>query len=195
MAVALVAASPPTSRAATADYLMCDWKVEARTQSVSIDPQLAGTGISYEDVLAAFDAWNALFERYYGFPIFAPHYGNWWEADVLIAANVYQRTWVHGRCYPGYVQRGNNHSIVFLGAQDAWRNREMLAHELGHALGLADHGPEASRTDGHIGYKGCDTYIGVMSYCTSPQSWFLDYDLAPYGFATDGQLVRDYWKP
>lgn len=179
---------------ATADHLMCGWRVEPRPQRVSIDPDLSTAGVSYADVLAAFDAWNRLFERYHGFPIFVPHAGDWLDADILISAHGWSRTWVHGLCFSGYVQRGHNHSVVFLGREDAWRNRELLAHELGHALGFADHGTEAGHTDGHIGYKPCGTYVGVMSYCAGPQTWFLDYD-AGRGITLDGQLVRDYWQP
>jgi hypothetical protein len=190
--VVLIAASALTDAPRVeANAKMCGWKATPRPQTVSVDPWLEGTGITAADVLAAFEPWNQLFLKYHGFPIFVPHYGDWQTADILIAANVYPRTWVATTCTPGYVQRGNNHSILFLGYADAWRNRGMLSHELGHTLGLADHGAPAEHAGGHIGFVPCGTYTGVMSYCTGPQSWFLDYEVA--GLVLDGQLVRDYF--
>jgi len=192
LTIGAFALAPTGSEAGTADHLMCGFKVAPRTQTVSIDPYLASAGVTYDDVVAAMAPWNNLYQRYHGFPIFAPHYGEWQDADILLTAQGSSRTWVHTSCAPGYVQRGNNHSIVFLGAQDAWRNQTMLSHELGHTLGFADHGNGDAST-GHIGYKPCGNYIGVMSYCTSPQSWFLDFNVA--GSLVDGQLIRDYWLP
>lgn len=185
--------SPAVTQAATADHLMCGWRAEARTQTVSIDPALSSAGITLTDVQAAFDAWNSLWRHYHGYDIFAVHYGNWWEADILVSANSSPTTWVAGQCTPSFAQRGNNHSVVFLGYRDGWRNRTMLAHEIGHALGFADHG-SADASSGHVGYKPCYDYVGVMSYCTGPQSWFLDGDFGRLGFIVDGNLVRDYWR-
>ena len=189
-----VLSGPAAARSADA-YLMCGWQVEPRPQSVSVDPDLAAAGLSQADVRAAFEGWNRLFERHHGFPIFVVHYGDWWEADVLLTAHGWDRTWVQGACDPAYVRRGSNQSIVFVGARDAWRNRELLAHELGHALGLADHATAAQVTAGHVGVKPCDDYVGVMSYCAGPQTWFLDRDAAGTGLVLDGQLVRDFWRP
>ena len=191
IALGVVAGTPASTEATTADHMMCGFKVAPRTQTVSIDPNLAAAGVTYDDVIEAFRPWNNLFLKYHGFAIFAPHYGDWQDADILVTAEGYDRTWVTGKCIPGYQQRGNNHSIVFLGANDAWRNKSMLSHELGHALGIADHGTQAST--GHVGFKPCGNYIGVMSYCTSPQSWFMDVALP--GSYVDGQLVRDYFLP
>ena len=189
----LIASAPPAAtEASTADHMMCGFKVVPRTQTISIDPYLAAAGVNYDDVISAMAPWNDLFMRYHGFPIFAAHAGDWWDADILLTAQGYNRTWVSTTCTPGYVQRGNNHSIVFLGALDAWRNQTMLAHELGHVLGFADHGAGDAST-GHIGFKPCGNYIGVMSYCTSPQSWFMDIALP--GSLVDGELIRDYWLP
>jgi hypothetical protein len=192
LALAVVAGSPAHSDAATSDHLMCNYRADYRTQTVSIDPNLAAAGVTYDDVLAAFAPWNNLFAEYHGFPIFAAYDGNWQDADILLTAQGSASTWVNTVCNPGYLQRGNNKAIVFLGANDAWRNRTMLAHELGHALGFADHGA-GDASSGHIGFKPCGNYIGVMSYCTSPQSWFMDVDVA--GSLVDGQLVRDYYLP
>jgi hypothetical protein len=192
LTVGLLFAAPLASEASTGDHLMCGFRVAPRTQTVSIDPDLAPTGVTYDDVVAAMTPWNDLFLRYHGFAIFAPFTGDWQDADILVTASGSERTWVNTKCNPGYLQRGNNQSIVFLGSQDAWRNKTMLSHELGHALGLADHGAGDAST-GHIGFKPCGNYIGVMSYCTSPQSWFLDFVLA--GSFVDGELVRDYWLP
>lgn len=183
--------APSSSEAAPADHLMCGWRADYRTQTVSIDPFLASAGVSYQDVVNSFAPWNSLYQQYHGFAIFAPHYGNWWEADILVTAQGGPRTWVAGKCTPGFVQHGNNHTIVFLGSQDSWRNKTMLSHEMGHALGFADHGNGDAST-GHIGFKPCGNYIGVMSYCTSPQSWFIANPIA--GLFVDGELVRDYWR-
>jgi hypothetical protein len=193
LTLAVVAGSPAThADAATSDHMMCNYRSDARTQTVSIDPDLAAAGVTFDDVLAAFAPWNNLFEEYHGFPIFTPYYGDWQDADILITTHGYSSTWVNSVCIPGYVQRGNNKAIVFLGANDAWRNKTMLAHELGHALGFADHGA-GDATSGHVGFKPCGNYIGVMSYCTSPQSWFIDTPIA--GSLVDGELIRDYWLP
>ena len=93
---------------------------------------------------------------------------------------------------PDFEQRGNNHSIVVLGRADFWRNRAMLPHEIGHALGLGDHGAPSQFSAGHVGIQPCSlAYMGAMSYCTSPQAWFLDLEVD--GIAFDGQLVEGYW--
>ena len=181
--------SPPQ---AAAHHLMCGVTVEKHTQTVSIDPNLAGTGLTQADVLAAFSKWNNLFVKYHGFPIFTEHRGDWWEADVLLTAHGASRTWVANSCLPGFEQRGNNHSIVFIGTNDSWRNRVVLAHELGHALGLGDHGTAVQFSAGHVGIQPCSlSYIGVMSYCTSPQAWFLDINV--HGITFDGRLIKEYW--
>ncbi len=174
------------------DYLMCGWQAPERTLTVSVDPNLASAGLSYDDVIAAFGRWNALYEKYYGFPIFTVYYGNWWEADILLTAHGTTRTWVDTKCEPNARFTGNNFAVVNLGSNDAWRNRDMVAHELGHALGFADFG-SAPASEGHIGYKSCGNYIGVMSYCAGPQTWFMDQTIS--GLVLDGQLVRDYWLP
>jgi hypothetical protein len=193
LTLAVVAGSPVShADAATSDHLMCNYKADYRTQTVSIDPNLAAAGVTYDDVVASFAPWNNLFQEYHGFAIFAPYYGDWQDADILVTAQGSASTWVNTVCSSGYVQRGNNKAVVFLGANDAWRNKRMLSHELGHALGFADHGAGDAST-GHIGFKPCGNYIGVMSYCTSPQAWFMDASLA--GSLVDGQLVRDYYLP
>jgi hypothetical protein len=192
LALLVFAALPGGARPAGAEALMCGLKVEQRTQYVSIDPGIEAAGVSRDGVLAAFEAWNRLFLKYHGFPIFAEHTGDWWDADILVTAQGYSHTWVATACLAGFEQRGANHSVVYLGAEDAWRNSQMLAHELGHALGLADYGAPAEHAVGHHGFLPCSTgYIGVMSYCTGPQSWFLDLDIP--GVTVDGQVVARYW--
>lgn len=192
LGIAVIAGSPLKIDAATSDHMMCNYKASYRTQTVSIDPNLAAAGVTYDDVVASFAPWNNLFQEYHGFAIFAPYSGNWQDADILVTAQGSAATWVNTVCSPSYTQRGNNKAIVFLGANDAWRNKTMLSHELGHAIGFADHGAGDAST-GHIGFKPCGNYIGVMSYCTSPQSWFIDAELP--GSLVDGQLVRDYYLP
>ncbi|MPZ49041.1 MAG: hypothetical protein GEU75_07005 [Dehalococcoidia bacterium] len=185
-------AGTSTATAADTGHFMCDWHAEARTQLVSVDPNLIATGVSVDDVFAAFQPWNDLFVKYHGFPIFAAYDGNPQDADILITAEGSPRTWVDTACNPAYARGGNLKAVVNVGAQDAWRNQSMLSHELGHAIGFADHGEADASSPGHIGYKPCANYIGVMSYCTSPQSWFMDRDLP--SLYLDGQLVRDYWS-
>ena len=176
-----------------AEHVMCDRAaVGQRTQTVSIDPDLAGAGITRDDVLASFQPWNDLFLKYHGFAIFAEHQGAWDQADILITAHSqWNRTWVSNRCVPGFVQRGANHSILYIGKDDSWRNQDFLPHELGHTLGFGDHGAAVDHSPGHVGFQACNAnYIGVMSYCTSLQSWFLDY-VVP-GAVLDAQLVQRY---
>ena len=174
------------------DYLMCGWSVAERTQTVWIDPDLAGSGVTRTDVLIAFESWNQLFVKYHDRAIFVEHRGSPFEADIVITARGSERTWVQTPCTPGSLSQGIAHSTVYLGWRDAWRNREMLPHELGHTLGLADHGTDAQRADDHVGFRLCDgSYMGVMSYCTSKQSWFLD--IATPDIMFDGGLVAHYW--
>ncbi len=130
--------------------------------------------------------------KYHGFPIFVEHKGPASTADIVIDAHTSKYTWVDGVCNAKYKSAGASHTTVYLGVMDKWRNASMIAHELGHALGLSDHGTTAQHTGGHIGFSSCSNYYGVMSYCTSSQSWFLDFDQA--GIYVDGNLVRDYWK-
>jgi len=195
LAAVLVVSGMPRTHSAEAlesSYLMCGRTVEYRTQSVYVDPSIAAAGVSRADMLGAFWSWNRLFLKYHGFPIFAEHTGPKSTADIVIDATTYDTTWVDGVCRPGYVSAGWSHTTIYLGAKDSWRNGGMLAHELGHALGLADHGGDAQHAPGHIGYQPCSNYLGVMSYCASWQTWFLDYEIA--GLYLDGQLVRDYWR-
>jgi hypothetical protein len=170
---------------------MCGIKAEPRTQTVFIDTgDPAITGISREDVLAAMSHWNTLFEKYHGLPIFAPYDGNWWDADILITAMGSETTWVNTQCEPHFVQRGNNKSVIYIGRKDAWRNAEVIGMELGHSLGLPDW--ENHPTADYINPQPCGSYLGVMSSCAGPQTWFMDVDIP--GLILDGQLVRDYWQ-
>jgi hypothetical protein len=179
-------------RVAQAEDLMCGWKVAPRTQTVWVAPDLTGSGVTSADVLAAFEPWNKLFVKYHGFPIFVEYRGDPSRADIVVTARGSERTWVRTPCSPGVVSQGATHTTVFLGPRDSWRNRDMLSHELGHTLGFADHGAESQHSEGHIGFQPCDnSYIGVMSYCTSRQSWFLDYQVS--GITFDGGLVQRYW--
>jgi hypothetical protein len=189
--IAGFAADTPAADAASSRYLMCNWTAEHRTQTVYIDPGIARTGVSKAQVYAAFDSWNRLFVKYHGFPIFVEG-GTAATADVVIDAHTFAGTWVDGECNPKYRSLGQSHTTLYLGTKDTWRNAKMLAHELGHALGLADHGADAQHAAGHVGYKSCSNYYGVMSYCSGAQTWFLDF--VSKGLYLDGQLVRDYWS-
>ena len=190
--VASFATHTPLAEALSSKYLMCNWTVEERTQTVYIDSSISRAGVTKAQVLAAFESWNELFVKYHGIPVFAEHTGSAATADIVIDAKSFDKTWVDGACNRAYVSRGQSHSTVYLGIKDKRRNAALIAHELGHALGLADHGADAQHAAGHIGFKSCSNYYGVMSYCTSRQSWFMDIETK--GLYLDGQLVRDYWN-
>lgn len=91
------------------------------------------------------------------------------------------RTWVDVGC-------GNRISTIYVGQQDAYRNQQWLSHELGHTLGLPDYCDGCNEAQGYRDPQPCGKYIGVMSYCTSPQSWFLNFHID--GYVTDYDLVR-----
>jgi hypothetical protein len=189
--VAGFGAHVPAANAAGSDYLMCGWTVAPRTQTVYIDSSVERAGVSKEQVLAAFQSWNNLFEKYHGFPIFteAPSAS---KADVVVEGRVSQRTWTDSVCNPAFRSSGQVTSIVHLGVKDSWRNARIVAHELGHTLGFADFGNRSQHVAGHIGFQPCGSYYGVMSYCTSQDMWFMDEEIR--GMYLDGQLVRDYWN-
>lgn len=181
----------PAAEAAHPHYLMCGRTVEYRTQTVYIDPAIYNVGVTHGNVYGAFESWNKLFRKYHGFNIFAETTSRA-AADVVIDARSFQRTWVDTVCSAKYRSQGRSHTTLYLGGSDSWRNAGYLAHELGHALGLADHGPNAQQMAGHIGYRSCSNYYGVMSYCSGWQTWFLDINQR--GIYVDGNLVRDYWR-
>ena len=181
----------PAADAASSQYLMCNWTAAPRTQTVYIDFSVARAGVSKEQVLAAFQSWNNLFVKYHGFPIFAEA-SSASKADVVIEGSTSERTWVDTVCNPRYLTSGKSTSTIHLGVKDGWRNATIIAHELGHSLGLSDHGTAAQHVAGHIGFQPCSDYYGVMSYCTSSDMWFMD-EVIP-GMYLDGQLVRDYWN-
>lgn len=180
--IELAEAAPPT---------MCGRLLEHRPYTVFIDTgDQAVTGMSQADALAGLEKWNSLFRKYHGFDIFVPYYGAWWEADVLVSSMGSATTWVNTPCAGGFVQRGNNQAIVFIGREDASRNALWFAHEMGHVLGISDF--TSTPSAGHIGAQPCGNYVGVMSYCSGTSSWFVDAEVPGYTF--DGQLVRDYWR-
>lgn len=171
---------------------MCGEQPPRRTLMVSIDPDLSAVGLTRFDVLAAMQRWNGLWQKYHGFPAFAEHFGNWQDADILLTAHSGQATtWVATPCLSSFEVRGQNRAVIHLGPVDGWRNAEQIAHELGHTLGLPDWVPPGFSLANYSGPLTCGNYIGVISYCTSPQSWFLDQE-SPY-ITTDGQLIRDFY--
>src|SRR5699024_2120485 len=111
--------------------------------------------------------------EYYGMPIFAPAAAGQ-AADIVITGTGYKQTWVDTRCSSSFKGAGAANAVIYLGPNDSWRNKDMLSHEIGHALGFADHGTDTNASTGHIGYKPCGNYVGVMSYCSSTQNWFMD---------------------
>ena len=187
---AAIGGQSPAVEAADPHYLMCSWTVEYRTQTVYIDPGVGSTGVTREQVWGAFYSWNNLFIKYHGFPIFAETSSRA-GADVVIDASSFASTWVDTLCNPGYRSQGLSHTTLYLGVNDNWRNAGYIAHELGHALGLADHGVSGQHSYGHIGYRPCSNYYGVMSYCSGWQTWFMEINQAD--IYVDGNLVRDYW--
>jgi hypothetical protein len=190
MAVASTLGSAPDS-AEAAPPSMCGKLAEHRSYTVFLDTgDPALTGMTHADALAGLEKWNALFRKYHGFDIFIPFYGDWSAADILVTSAGTPTTWVHTACAPGFVQRGNNQAVVFIGRDDASRNAQWFAHEMGHTLGIADYTPAPSAI--HFNAQPCGSYVGVMSYCAGMSSWFVDAVAAGYTF--DGQMVRDYWN-
>jgi len=166
-------------RVADAAPYMGDCKLAARTHTVSIDPVL---GI---EVVNALNTWNDAFIAEYGFPVFAVHYGEWQEADVLITAHGDTQTWVNTRCKSNYVQRGNNLAVVHIGPE---LNPRWLTHEIGHVLGFADYIFPTTDPRGFDGYDICQPAsapISIMSYCWQQNPVVLLPD--------DYALIRNYW--
>ena len=153
------------AKAVKADHYMCQQYQPSLPLSVSVDPNLEGSGVTSADVMAAFARWNEAA----GFDVFTVHRGPWRDADVLLTNNGYSTTWVNTACNPNFNQRGSNRAVVFLGNSEAKTNLYWLTHELGHALGLADH--TNNPIPQHINPGSCASYQGVMSYCTSEQNW------------------------
>lgn len=166
---------------------------EQRTYTVSVDPDLAPAGLTQQDVETAMALWNEGFIREYGIPIFAPHFGDWQGADVLLTAHGYSTTWVQTRCAPGYVQRGNNLAIVFVGSEQARQNRDWLAHELGHVLGFSDYIFDADNPARFLSPGQCFDVASIMSYCWQRQPPAL-ICLGDPQWVDDCKLIRDYWR-
>jgi hypothetical protein len=163
-------------KSAVADHYMCGNYQPAVPLTVSVDPNLEGSGVTSADVVAAFDRWNEAAGR----DIFIVHRGRWRDADVLLTNNGFRTTWVNTPCSNlNFNQRGNNRAVIFMGNDNAKTNLYWLTHELGHALGLADHTFGHVIVPAHINPAVCapwghplySAYRGVMSYCTSAQNW------------------------
>jgi hypothetical protein len=156
-------------KAVSADHYMCSNYKPSLPVSISVDPNLQGSGITSLDVVAAINKWNSVTGRV----VFTVHRGSWITADALLTNNGSKWTWVNSICNSGFNLRGNNQAVIYIGNGDAWRNAIWLEHELGHALGLADH--TNNPIPQHINPGPCGSlssgYNGVMSYCTSQQNW------------------------
>ena len=84
-------------------------------------------------------------------------------ADVDVVPS--QTTWVQMPC-------SNSHAVIHVGGDvdlHYW-----MAHEFGHALGLADHIRSYDDTAIYVNPGFCpeDGYVGIMSYCTPRELWF-----------------------
>src|SRR5262249_7420024 len=97
------AASPPT---------LCGLHIEKRPQTVAVAPDLSRAGLTLDDILRGMEKWNALWQKYWGFPAFVLHHGAPEDADIFITASGWDGTWVQGTCDPKFVQRGNNRNVI-----------------------------------------------------------------------------------
>jgi hypothetical protein len=142
---------------AAGNGLACDGPVSLpRTVSVASD-------VDRRIVLDAMAQWN----DFYGNVFIEVASSSF--ADVKIVSD--RSTWVEMPC-------GRKETIVHAGRDvdlSYW-----LTHELGHALGLADHIRSSDDASRYINPGFCpgDGYEGVMSYCTSSDRWFGPDDLA-----------------
>lgn len=184
-----------TCKTATAAPYMGDCKLSTpRTYTVSIDPELSPAfdpiltqGDIVNFIVEQMNDWNNAFTTEYGFPIFAVHYGEWQDADLLITAHGDQtRTWVQTRCNQGYVQRGNNLAIMHLASNFKGGNLAWMRHELGHFLGFSDYVPDGHDVRGYLspGFCSQQALLSIMSYCTNSFS------------LQDGDrtLIKSYWQ-
>lgn len=166
-----------------------------RTYTVSIDPDTTQAGVSFEDIRQALGEWNYMFYDAHGYWILTEHFGNWYEADFLITDDGWRTTWVLTKCAPGYVQRGNNIAIAFIGRDQASINKRWLVHEFGHLLGFSDWVLPQNIREGHINPGVCGGLgvgpASVMSYCWSTQTHIC---LGMAGIADDCTMIRDYWR-
>ncbi len=182
------------SVAAAAPYMGDACKLSTpRTYTVSVDPDLAPAGLTHQDVETAMALWNEGFIREYGFAIFAPHFGNWQDADFLLTAHGYATTWVQTKCSAGYVQRGNNLAISFMGSEQAGQNRDWVTHELGHLLGFSDYVMPADNPARYLSPGACYDVASIMSYCWQRQPPSLICLNDPQ-WVDDCTLIRNYWR-
>ncbi len=176
-AIVLLGLQSVDATPAFADHLMCEEARAERTLRVHIGHDLESAGVTRPRVEAALGTWNAVFVEETGWPAFEVYDGDWWNADVIVISEG-SRTWVESRCVNPYF------AVVRLGWADSWRNADVLEHELGHALGFADHVYPGQDREGYVNATSCSTsYLGVMDYCSGPQTWFQYWDRV---------MVRDY---
>ena len=135
-----------------ADHLMCG-QSPARTLTVYIEP-----GVDYPVVLAALDKWNEASGYVSGRPVFALWNGSG-NPDVRVQHLHY--TWVWYGCH------GN--SIVHWDNNPRW-----ITHELGHALGFADHVHSSTSLTGYINPGTQNGYDGIMNYASDVET--ISYD-------------------
>jgi hypothetical protein len=136
-----------------------------RTLSVYVDPSAYGY-----DVAGPVDGWNWGSGAVSGQPIF-----RWWSGagtpDVVVVAQA-GPTWVWKTCSTcmAVVVLGWNYPTSF--------NQLWLGHELGHAIGFADHILPNTNPEGYINPGGQNGYVGIMNYAsnTTALDW-ADYDL------------------
>lgn len=182
--------------AGAAPYMGTACKLQhGKTYTVSIDPDMTRAGVSHEEVRQALGQWNYAFHDAHGYWILTEHFGEWQDADFLITDDGWTTTWVQTRCSPGYVQRGNNVAIAFIGRDDAAINRDWIAHEFGHLLGFSDWLRPSQQREGHIQPGTCGAYgvgpASIMSYCWSSSELIC---LGIAGIEDDCTMIRDYWR-
>lgn len=147
---------------AAADHLMYPNSAAKRTLSVYVDPSAYGY-----DIGSRVDAWNWVSGSVSGQPVFA-----WWNGqgspDVVITVST-GRTWVWKAC-------GSCYSVVVLGTANTFQHNEnWLLHELGHAIGFADHIQPGTNPEGYINPGGQNGYVGLMNYVYD-ENWFYQHD-------------------